>query len=90
MLDAFLVLADFAFIAITNIFSYETKCLIFLKSQLSYMNFKLQDSSQLTFHYIYKLLIMYVTAMSHAQIFFSFENYDFQWLFNSNHFSGIT
>jgi len=33
---------------------------------------------------------MYVTVISHAQIFFSFENYDFQWLLNSNHFSDIT
>lgn len=33
---------------------------------------------------------MYVIAMSHAQSFFSFENYDFQWLFNNNHFSDIT
>jgi hypothetical protein len=32
---------------------------------------------------------MYVIAMGHAEIFFSSENYDFQWLSNSNHFSDI-
>jgi hypothetical protein len=52
MPDAFLVLAAFALIAITNILGYEVKCLTFFKSQLFYMNFKLQDASQLTLNYM--------------------------------------